>query len=278
MNQVESTLPEDAALSIAAEASGCHECGAATAGNFCSVCGADLRASALGFLGPAAATVRRSFPAVYLKILRSPVRQTVSFADDPTYRGYVSFALAGIAIYILFFVPIAIRMVVPGTEGVQLSESMQTMMKALSQAGIYAGLAISFLLAFLLFRLFAPQRRSFAAYFKLYAIALGFVAPIYGIYEFAIRLLPGGVGMSALGNITDGDLQNPSVVASFALALLLWSYFAAIHRRFWSTSIWLAVLLYFLASVVANQLSYHLMWWVGFYTARGLIDAGIVTP
>ena len=278
MNQAESTLPEGASVAAVVDASTCGECGATTAGNFCSACGADLRASALGFLGPAATTVRRSFPAVYLKILRSPIRQTVAFAEDRTYRGYVSFALTGIAIYILFFVPIVMRMVVPGTEGVQLSESMQTMMKALSQAGIYVGMAITFLLAFALFRMFAPQRRSFAAYFKLYAIAIGFVAPIYGIYEFAIRLLPGGFGMSSLGNITDGDLQNPTVAASFALALLMWSYFAAIHRRFWSTSIWLAVVLYFLASVIANQLSYHLMWWVGFHTARGLIAAGIVTP
>ena len=68
-------------------------------GNFCSACGADLRQSALGFLGQAAAPVRRSFPVVYLKLLRAPVRQTVTLAEDPSYRGHISFALAGIALY-----------------------------------------------------------------------------------------------------------------------------------------------------------------------------------
>ena len=57
--------------------------------------------------------MRRSFPAVYLKILRAPIRQTVAFAEDPSYRGYVSFALAGIAIYLLLIVPIVVGIVAP---------------------------------------------------------------------------------------------------------------------------------------------------------------------
>ena len=40
--------------------------------------------SSLSFLGRTAAPVRRSFPAVYLKILRAPIRQTVAFTEDPS--------------------------------------------------------------------------------------------------------------------------------------------------------------------------------------------------
>jgi len=265
-------------MSGAAAVDACADCGALASGNFCSVCGADLRASSLSFLGQAAAPVRRSFPAVYLKILRAPVRQTVAFAEDATYRGYLSFALAGIAIYCLFFVPIVVRMAVPVDANTHISESMQTLMKALSQTGIYVGVAITFALAYGLFRAFAPVRRTFAAYFKLYAIAMGFVAPIYGVYEFGVRALFNGVGMSALGTITQDDWLRPTVIASIVLSLLLWAYFVAIHRRFWSTSIWTATALYFLASIISNQMGYHLMWWVGFYTARVLVNAGIVTP
>ena len=79
----------------------CADCGAPANGNFCASCGADLRESSLGFLGQAVAPVRRSFPVVYLKLLRAPIRQTVAFAEDPSYRGHISFALAGIAIYCL---------------------------------------------------------------------------------------------------------------------------------------------------------------------------------
>ena len=257
--------------------SACADCGAPASGNFCSACGADLRASSLSFLGQAAAPVRRSFTAVYMKILRAPVRQTVAFAEDPAYRGYLSFALAGIAIYCLFFVPIVVRMAVPADANTHISESMQTLMKALSQTGIYVGMMITFALAYGMFRAFSPVRRSLAAYFKLYAIAIGFVAPIYGIYEFGVRALFNGVGMSALGTITVNDWQRPTAIASIVVSLLLWAYFVAIHRRFWSMSIWAATALYFVASMVSNQVGYHLMWWVGFYTARVLISAGIVT-
>ena len=149
----------------------CADCGADATGNFCSACGADLRKSALGFLGQAAAPVRRSFPVVYLKLLRAPVRQTVALAEDPSYRGHVSFALAGIALYILLFVPIVMRVVIPAG-GMQVSESMQTLMKVLSQVGIYVGMAITFALAYGLFRYFATAQRPFHAYFKLYCLAL----------------------------------------------------------------------------------------------------------
>ena len=181
--------------STPATAGVCADCGAAAHGNFCSSCGADLRQSSLRFLGQAASPVRRSFPAVYLKILRAPIRQTVAFAEDPSYRGYISFALAGIAIYLLFVVPIVLRTVAP--PGTNVSESMLTLMKVLSQVGVYVGMAMAFLLAFAVFRLFAPQKRPFHAYFKLYCLALGFMAPIYGIYEFVVRSLLGGTGLSS---------------------------------------------------------------------------------
>lgn len=254
----------------------CGDCGAPASGNFCSSCGADLRVSALGFLGQAAAPVRRSFPVVYLKILMSPARQTAKLAEDPSYRNYLSFALTGIAIYCLLFVPVVMRMVVP-TGGAAVSESMLTLMKALSQIGIYFGVVLTFVLGFVLFRFFARERRSLAAYFKLYAIAIGFVAPLYGAYDFVVKVILGGIGMSSLGTLTEGDLARPTTMISIVLALLLWVYFVAIHRRFWAMPIWKATLLYLAASLVSSQLGYWLMWWVGFYSARILIAAGIVT-
>ncbi|MFA5901552.1 MAG: hypothetical protein WC829_20825, partial [Hyphomicrobium sp.] len=227
-------------------------------------------------LGHAAAPVRRSFPVVYLKLLASPVRQTAALAEDRTYRNYLSFALTGIALYCFMFVPVVMRMVVP-TGGVPVSESMTALMKVLSQVGIYVGIAITFLLGYGLFRLFAKERRTLGAYFKLYAIAIGFVAPIYGAYEFFVRVVLGGVGMSSLGTLTEADMLRPTMLASSALALVLWVYFVAIHRRFWAMPIWKATILYLIASIASTDLGYWLMWWVGFYSARVLIAAGIVT-
>jgi len=256
----------------------CADCGASASGNFCSSCGADLRESSLGFLGQVAAPIRRSFPAVYLKLLRAPVRQTVALAEDRSYRGHISFALAGIAIYVLLFVPIVMSMVVPAGSNVHVSESMQTLMKVLSQVGIYVGMAITFGLAYALFRYFALVKRPFHAYFKLYCLALGFMAPIYGAYEFVVHGMLGGISMSSLGApMADADWLSPSALTSIALALLLWIYFVAIHRRFWSMPVWKATGLYLVASVVSNKVGYWVMWWVGFYSAKVLNAAGIVT-
>jgi hypothetical protein len=257
----------------------CSDCGAPAGGNFCASCGADLRSSSLGFLGPAVAPVRRSFPVVYLKLLRAPIRQTVAFAEDPTYRGQISFALTGIAIYVLLFVPIVMQTVVPAGSNVQFSESMQTLMKVLSQVGIYVGMAAAFALAYVLFRFFAKVQRPLHLYFKLYCLALGFVAPIYGVWEFLVRGTLGGISMSSFaGVMAPEDWGKPSTIASAVLALTLWAYFIGIHRRFWAMPVWKATVLYVGACLVANQLSYHLMWYVGFYTAQMLTQAGIVTP
>lgn len=244
-------LQSGSSTSSSGAAAVCGDCGAPASGNFCSTCGADLRASALGFLGQAAAPVRRSFPVVYLKILMSPVRQTAALAEDPSYRNYLAFALTGIAIYCLLFVPVVMRMVVP-TGGAEVSESMLTLMKALSQIGIYFGVALTFVLGYALFRFFARERRSLGAYFKLYALAIGFIAPLYGAYDFVVKVILGGVGMSSLGMVTEGDLTRPTTVISVVLALLLWVYFVAIHRRFWAMSIWKATLLYLVASLVSS--------------------------
>jgi hypothetical protein len=268
-------IPHTADAQLAAAAS-CADCGAAVSGNFCSSCGADLRESALSFLGRSAAPVRRSFPAVYAKILRAPVRQTVAFAEDPSYRGHVSFALAGIALYLLIIVPIVVRQVAP--EGAQVSESMLTLMKVLSQAGVYVGILIAFLMAFFAFRTFASDKRPFHQYFKLNCLALGFVSPIYAIYEFVTRNLLHGVGLSAIEMQqlpTDGI--HPTMFVSLAVFVLLLSYFIGINRRFWRMPLWKVVLIYMPTYYVSGIVSYQLMWYVGWYTAYLLSAAGVVS-
>lgn len=219
--------------------------------------------------------MRRSFPAVYLKLLRAPIRETVAFTEDPSYRGYLSFALTGIALYMLLVVPIVLNQVAP--PGTAVSDSMLTLMKVLSQVGIYVGMAITFGLAFALFRLFALVKRSFHAYFKLYAIAIGFVAPIYGVYEFVTRTVLGGVGMSSFSaQMTAADWLKPTAWFSAAMIVAMLVYFIGIHRRFWDMPVWKATLLYLPASYLSGIIGYQLMWYVGWYSAYVLSAAGIV--
>jgi hypothetical protein len=256
----------------------CAECGAQATGNFCSACGADLRPGALSVLGAVTAPVRQSFPAVYLRILRAPVRETVGLAEDQAYRSHLSFLLSGIAVFCLLFVPILLNSTVQATPGAQVSESMQNLMKVLSQVGVYVGAVITFGIAYGLYRFFAKEPRTLKAYFKLYCMAFGFIMPLYAVYEYGSRGLLGVTGMSSLNETTQPvQLMDPATLAAVALALVLWSYFIAIHRRFWHMPLWKAGVLYIVAAISSYQLSYWLMYFVGYWTAAVLIAAGVVT-
>ena len=124
----------------------------------------------------------------------------------------------------------------------------------------------------------SKEPRTFRAYFKFYCMAFGFIMPLYAAYEFLARGVLGGVGMSNLGEAQQLEQSlAPLTLLSTALAALFWAYFIAVHRRFWRMSLWRAGVLYFVAAVSSYQISYWLMYGVGFVTARVLIAAGIVT-
>jgi hypothetical protein len=237
-----------------------------------------MRTGALGVLGDVTAPVQRSFPAVYLRLLRAPVRETVALAEDRTYRSHLSFLLSGIAVFCLLFVPILLNSVVPAAESAQISESMQTLMTVLSQVGVYVGAVITFGLAYGLFRYFAKEPRTLKAYFKLYCLAFGFIMPLYAVYEFASRSLLGVTGMSSFNETANPvNWAEPATLIAMALALILWAYFIAIHRRFWHMSLLRAGTLYVVAAIASYQLSYWAMYFVGYWTAAALIAAGVVT-
>jgi hypothetical protein len=253
----------------------CTECGAAVSGNFCSACGADLREGVLG----AVAGGRQSFPATYLQILRSPIKATVALADDPTYRQHISFLLSGLAIFCVIMVPFIVQSAISDEQMSQFSESMQTLLKFLSQVGIYVGALITFLLGFVLFRLFAKEPRSFKSYLKLYCLAFGFMLPPFAIYDYVVRGLLHSTGLSSftVRDPTTEELMTPAFAVSFAVSLLIWVYFIAIHRRFWRMPIWKATALYTGTAFISNQAGYWLMYFVGAQVALWLIQLGVVT-
>jgi hypothetical protein len=251
----------------------CADCGTPAGGNFCSSCGADLRADAPSILGSA----RRTFPVVYLQLLRSPILRTVALAEDKTYREHLSFLLTAIGIFCLLFLPTLFAAAAAAGPEAHVSEGMQTLMKVLSQAGVYVGATITFLLAFGLFRYFSREPRSLQAYFKLYCLAFGLVMPMYAAYEFITRHMLGVTGMSSLnGPMTAAQWATPSTILAVVLALLLWSYFIAIHRRFWRLPLWKAGVLYVVAATASYQLTFWLMYAVGYGVAKALITSGVL--
>ena len=238
-----------------------------------ATCGADLRADAPSILGSA----RRTFPVVYLQLLRSPILRTVALAEDKTYREHRSFLLTAIGIFCLLFLPTLFAAAAAAGPEAHVSEGMQTLMKVLSQVGVYVGATITFLLAFGLFRYFSREPRSLQAYFKLYCLAFGLVMPMYAAYEFITRHMLGVTGMSSLnGPMTAAQWATPSTILAVVLALLLWSYFIAIHRRFWRLPLWKAGVLYVVAATASYQLTFWLMYAVGSGVAQVLITSGVL--
>jgi hypothetical protein len=247
----------------------CADCGTAAAGNFCSACGADLREHGLAIFGLG----RRSFPAVYLQLLSAPIQNTVGLAEDKTYRTHLSFLLTSLAIFCLLMLPTLFGAATAAGPAAHVSESMQSVMRILSQVGAYIGTAITFLIAYGLFRYFSREPRSLPAYFKLYCLAFGFVMPIYALYEFVARHLLCVTGISSLNAVTN---WTPSALLAAAVALVLWAYFIAIHQRFWRLPLWKAAVLYVVAATSSYQLSFWLMYAVGRVTAEVLLANGFL--
>jgi hypothetical protein len=273
--QTRATSAESGAQGVAT----CAECGTSVTGNFCSSCGADQRSGMAGVLGAVAGATRQSFPTTYLRILLAPVKETVRLADDPAYRQHISFLLSGLAIFTVIMVPFFLQSADPTGAAAQYSESMHTLMKVLSQVGVYAGAAITFVLGYTLFHFFAKTKRSLNSYLKLYCLAYGFMMPPYAIYDYVARGLLGSTGLSSFiaQNPTDEQILSVPFLISFILTLAIWAYFIAIHKRFWGMSVWKAGALYSVASLGSYQAAYWIMYFVGYYVAVVLIRMGVVT-
>lgn len=267
-----------AAASQPTGASVCSECGAGASGNFCSFCGADLRTPATGMLRAITAPVRYSFPAVYLRLLRSPVKATVALAEDPAYRAHVSFLLTGIAVYFLLFLPILLQMWALGGDTAKISPSMLTLMRIVFQVNLYLGAAITFSLGYAVFRHFAKEPRPLRSYFKLYCLAWGFIAPIYAIYEYVTRTVLGVTGMSTFNGptMTLEQWARPSTMLAVVLILTQVAFFVAIHVRFWRMRLRWALPLYVAVVLVSNKISFWLSFYVGYWSAHVLSAYGIV--
>lgn len=103
--------------------------------------------------------------------------------------------------------------------------------------------------------------------------------PPYAIYDYVARGMLGSTGLSSFANSnpTPEQMMTPAFAVSLATSLLIWAYFIAIHRRFWRMSIWRAGLLYTVAAITSYQLGFWVMYFVGYWSAYLLIQAGIVT-
>ena len=170
----------------------CAECGAPASDNFCSKCGADLRAGAAGVLGAVSGGVLQNFPG-HLPAhpaLTHPKR-TVALADDPAYRS-AHLLLPERASSIFCCPHAAVSSIQFGRpyrrDGCTTARACRRWLKILSQVGRVRGIA-HYVPPWVL-RCSASLPRSRAAseaYLKLYCLAFGFIMPPYAVYDYVAR-------------------------------------------------------------------------------------------
>lgn len=245
----------------------CPGCGAAASGNFCSACGTDLRPPVAGLLGNVVDRAGRdSYFAVYLQILRSPIKGVVARTEDPSYRRHLAFLLTGIGIFVAVFIPGLFRvMTATGRLDAGISAERRAWAMMTSQLGVYIGTAITIVFLYYMFRLIAPERKPFRQYLKLWAIWAGFMLPLYALSQIVVQLMSEDTrAVSVLTGqgsaVTD---VTPATLTAFAAVFVLVGYGALVHARYWRTALWKAVPAY----VAANIAAYHVSYWVAFYVA-----------
>jgi len=242
----------------------CPGCGAAAGGNFCAVCGTDLRPPTAGLLGSLVESAGRdSYVTVYLQLLGAPIRGVIARAEDPSYRRHLAFLLTSIGMFAAVFIPTLFRVYV--SSGREISAERKAWAALTSQLGIYIGTAITIVMLYYTFRLIARERKPFRQYLKLWAIWAGFMLPIYALMHVVVQVL--GDDMRAASMLVAPGQGDGALTPAFLLALgtiiVLIVYGAIVHARYWRVAMWKAVPAYLAANVGA----YHVSYWVAFYVA-----------
>lgn len=213
--------------SEAAPSDRCPQCGAPAQGNFCSECGAALTGK------PANAYILfvdsffklgelRRYVALYVRLLRAPVRATLELFEQSTLQDALRFLEYSVGILILLFISRLVA--VPGSD--LLSGLIANAYFVLAQS---VGLLLHYRIA--VGRSQPP--RSFDEFMRLAAIFYGFTLPISAVLQ-AVSLV----------NRTAG-----SILFIVATPLLL-VYAVMTWRRFWGLPAWAVFLVLFFSSLV----------------------------
>lgn len=229
----------------------CPACGATAQGKFCSECGAPLAdrptnayllfVDSFFKLGEL-----RRYAALYVRLLRAPVRTTLELFEQGTLQDALRFLEYSVGILILLFISRIV--VVPGSD--LLSGLMANVYFVLAQS---VGLLLHYRVA--VGRSRPP--RSFEEFMRLAAIFYGFTLPISAVLQ-AVSLV----------NRTAG-----SILFIVATPLLL-VYAVMIWRRFWGLPAWMVFLVLFFTSLIGALAGLAFVALIGLLVGNSLVLTG----
>jgi hypothetical protein len=210
----------------------CDRCGETVKGRFCSNCGAELRMAASPASGPIrhlydelAGDGGRGYFDTLRTILRVPIRGTLRYALDPTYKGHKTFLFTNIAASVAV-AGITLRLQPKGLYSPiqEMAGNISEFQKLIFELIRYIGFFGGFLIGYWSFRYQSATSRTAAEFFKLSCLT---------------------IGMSALLNIAldiSGLLMNPLsgspilVLPILGLVGLFLYYLFQCQMQFWNLS------------------------------------------
>lgn len=218
----------------------CPSCGAEASGKFCSSCGAGMSPGPAGPLGLLTSEIKGQgvggFVSTLFRLLRSPVKNTLSLTDDPRYTGHKAFFVTSTAISVTVSSYLATHQPPPPDAPAWYVEFMASLgnwypflLTAFNYISVFGG----FLIGYWIFRRFAHQKRTPQEYFKFTCLTAGFGALIGAALSGASDLLTA----NQFGLISGESMAIGLSVLVVALALFIIYYGVRCQKRFWQLSV-----------------------------------------
>ena len=241
----------------------CPGCGAAASGNFCSTCGANLvggRRSGfddLPLIGEPIGLAR-----TFWRMTRAPVAEPVRLAAHAGEKGPYKFLIAGVGLFIGFFLGMEALARAWGQSGFTPE---QDQFLSVAQYAILIHLAVAAVVVYAATALIAGWKVSAGAHARLWALLGGYyltaetllLVAVVTAYMVIFFVLP-GIAPTVLKIMS--LLLAPAVVGLFLIMLV---NLIVAHARQWAKPLWLSALIFVLALIATPLIAQPLQFALG---------------
>lgn len=241
----------------------CPSCGTSASGNFCSACGANLvggRTSGLDDLPLIGEPI--GLARTFWRMTRAPVAEPVRLAAHAGEKGPYKFLIAGVGLFIGFFLGMEALAEAWGVSGFTPE---QDQFLSVAKYAIVIHLAVAALVVYAAFVLVAGRKVSFGSHARLWALLGGYyltaetllLITVVTAYMVIFFVLP-GIAPTVLKFMS--LLLAPAVVGLFLIMLV---NLVVAHARLWAKPLWLSGLIFALALIATPTIAQPLQFALG---------------
>ena len=244
----------------------CKICDAEGIGHFCSQCGHEFARSRLSWIErlPLIGDSIR-FVSTIGRMFGSPVAEPLRLATAPSFRGHKALLVSALAVWGAFAYFISLATGASGNSGPATP----------TDALFFIDLAVSGLIAWLLFRVLAPEPVSFDKHAKLWMVLAAFylVAHVLVIVLAAVLALIAQESFPSSAAMQLAWIPALSVWIIRAVRATMIAHFAVAFGRLWKMPFWQSVLLLVMAWALAIYPSRWLQYGLGY--GYGVVAGGM---